>query len=154
MLRDIPAILHRTRDVLFLNDDEMVILSPGKTMRVTDFKGVELSREVTQVMWNPVMAEKGGYRHFMLKEIYEQPRAIMDTIRGSLPQNTGAIHLEEIGPAYERLNTTKKIFIVACGTSWHAGLVGKYMFEELASISTEVDIASEFRYRDPLRHQG
>ena len=146
---DIPAILHRTRDVLFLNDDEMVILSP-EGVRVTDFKGVELSREVTQVMWNPVMAEKGGYRHFMLKEIYEQPRAIMDTIRGRFSQNTGAIHLEEIGPAYERLNTTKKIFIVACGTSWHAGLVGKYMFEELASISTEVDIASEFRYRNPL----
>jgi glutamine---fructose-6-phosphate transaminase (isomerizing) len=146
---DITAILHRTRDVLFLNDDEMAILSP-EGVRVTDFRGVELSREVTQVMWNPVMAEKGGYRHFMLKEIYEQPRAIMDTIRGRFSQNTGAIHLEEIGPAYDRLNSTKKIFIVACGTSWHAGLVGKYMFEELASISTEVDIASEFRYRNPL----
>ncbi|HYA87286.1 MAG TPA: glutamine--fructose-6-phosphate transaminase (isomerizing) [Nitrospirota bacterium] len=146
---DIPAILHRTRDVLFLNDDEMAILSP-EGVRVTDLKGVELSREVTQVMWNPVMAEKGGYRHFMLKEIYEQPRAIMDTIRGRFSQDTGAIHLEEIGSAYERLNSTKKIFIVACGTSWHAGLVGKYMFEELASITTEVDIASEFRYRNPL----
>jgi len=146
---DIPAILHRTRDVLFLNDDEMAILSP-EGVRVTDLRGVELSREVTQVMWNPVMAEKGGYRHFMLKEIYEQPRAIMDTIRGRFSQDTGAIHLEEIGPAYERLNRTKKIFIVACGTSWHAGLVGKYMFEELALITTEVDIASEFRYRNSL----
>jgi glucosamine--fructose-6-phosphate aminotransferase (isomerizing) len=146
---DIPAILHRTRDVLFLNDDEMAILSP-EGVRVTDLRGIELSREVTQVMWNPVMAEKGGYRHFMLKEIYEQPRAIMDTIRGRFSQDTGAIHLEEIGPAYERLNRTKKIFIVACGTSWHAGLVGKYMFEELALITTEVDIASEFRYRNPL----
>jgi len=146
---DIPAILHRTRDVLFLNDDEMAILSP-EGVRVTDLQGAELSREVTQVMWNPVMAEKGGYRHFMLKEIYEQPRAIMDTIRGRFSQDTGTIHLEEIGPAYERLKSTKKIFIVACGTSWHAGLVGKYMFEELACITTEVDIASEFRYRSPL----
>ncbi len=146
---DIPAILHRTRDVLFLNDDEMAILTP-EGVRITDLKGTELTREVTRVMWNPVMAEKGGYRHFMLKEIYEQPRAIMDTIRGRFSQDTGVIHLEEIGPAYERLKATKKIFIVACGTSWHAGLVGKYMFEELASITTEVDIASEFRYRSPL----
>ncbi len=146
---DIPAILHRTRDVLFLNDDEMAILSP-EGVRLTDLKGAELHREITRVMWNPVMAEKGGYRHFMLKEIYEQPRAIMDTIRGRFSQDTGAIHLEEIGTAYGRLKSTKKIFIVACGTSWHAGLVGKYLFEELASIATEVDIASEFRYRSPL----
>jgi len=146
---DIPAILHRTRDVLFLNDDEMAVLSP-EGVKITDLKGRELTREITRVMWNPVMAEKGGYRHFMLKEIYEQPRAIMDTIRGRFSQDTGAIHLEEIGAAYDRLGAVKKIFIVACGTSWHAGLAGKYMFEELAMIPTEVDIASEFRYRSPL----
>jgi len=146
---DIPAILHRTRDVLFLNDDEMAVLS-DEGVRIMDLKGAEVRREITRVMWNPVMAEKGGYRHFMLKEIYEQPRAIMDTIRGRFSQDTGAIHLEEIGPAYDRLGTVKKIFVVACGTSWHAGLVGKYMFEELAAIPTEVDIASEFRYRSPL----
>jgi len=146
---DIPAILHRTRDVLFLNDDEMAVLS-NEGVKITDLKGAEVQREITRVMWNPVMAEKGGYRHFMLKEIYEQPRAIMDTIRGRFSQDTGVIHLEEIGPAYEQLHTIKKIFIVACGTSWHAGLVGKYMFEELAAIPTEVDIASEFRYRSPL----
>jgi glutamine---fructose-6-phosphate transaminase (isomerizing) len=146
---DIPAILHRTRDVLFLNDDEMAILS-DEGVRITDLKGAEVRREITHVMWNPVMAEKGGYRHFMLKEIYEQPRAIMDTIRGRFSQETGEIHLEEIGPVFDRLRTIKKIFIVACGTSWHAGLVGKYMFEELACIPTEVDIASEFRYRSPL----
>jgi glucosamine--fructose-6-phosphate aminotransferase (isomerizing) len=146
---DIPAILHRTRDVLFLNDDEMAILSP-EGVRVTDLNGAELSREITRVMWNPVMAEKGGYRHFMLKEIYEQPRAIMDTIRGRISQETGVIHLEEMGLSPERLRQVKKIFIVACGTSWHAGLVGKYMIEELAEIPTEVDIASEFRYRCPL----
>jgi glucosamine--fructose-6-phosphate aminotransferase (isomerizing) len=146
---DIPAILHRTRDVLFLNDDEMAILS-HEGVKITDLKGAEVRREITRVMWNPVMAEKGGYRHFMLKEIYEQPRAIMDTIRGRFSQDTGTIHLEEIGLTHEQLLRVRKIFIVACGTSWHAGLVGKYMFEELASIPTEVDIASEFRYRGPL----
>ncbi len=146
---DIPAVLHRTRDMLFLNDDEMVVLS-GEGVRITDLAGTELTREITRVMWNPVMAEKGGYRHFMLKEIYEQPRAVMDTIRGRISQDTGEIHLEEIGLGPERLSGVKKIFIVACGTSWHAGLVGKYMFEEVACIPTEVDIASEFRYRCPL----
>ncbi len=146
---DIPAILHRTRDVLFLNDDEMAILTK-EGVRLTDLKGTELTREITRVMWNPVMAEKGGYRHFMLKEIYEQPRAIMDTIRGRISQETGAVHLEEIGLTQDRVRAVKKIFIVACGTSWHAGLVGKYMIEELAAIPTEVDIASEFRYRCPL----
>jgi glutamine---fructose-6-phosphate transaminase (isomerizing) len=146
---DIPAILHRTRDVLFLNDDEMVVLS-DEGVKITDLKGVELTRDITRVLWNPVMAEKGGYRHFMLKEIFEQPRAIMDTMRGRISQETGAIHLEEIGPVREQLPGVKKIYIVACGTSWHAGLVGKYMLEELAAITTEVDIASEFRYRSPL----
>jgi glucosamine--fructose-6-phosphate aminotransferase (isomerizing) len=135
--------------VLFLNDDEMAVLST-EGVRITDLKGNEITREVTRVMWNPVMAEKGGYRHFMLKEIHEQPRAIMDTIRGRISQDTGAIHLEEIGVPKERLKDIRKIFIVACGTSWHAGLVGKYMFEEMACIPTEVDIASEFRYRKPL----
>ncbi len=146
---DIPAILHRTRDVLFLNDDEMAVLS-AEGVRITDLRGNEVNREVTRVLWNPVMAEKGGYRHFMLKEIHEQPRAIMDTIRGRISQDTGVIHLEEIGIAPERFDRFSKIFIVACGTSWHAGLVGKYMIEEMAAIPTEVDIASEFRYRKPL----
>jgi glucosamine--fructose-6-phosphate aminotransferase (isomerizing) len=150
---DIPAILHRTRDVLFLNDDEMAILS-NEGVKITDLKGTEIQREITRVMWNPVMAEKGGYRHFMLKEIYEQPRAILDTIRGRFSQETGTIYLEELGIALERIHKVRKIFIVACGTSWHAGLVGKYMFEELAAISTEVDIASEFRYRSPLVGEG
>jgi glucosamine--fructose-6-phosphate aminotransferase (isomerizing) len=150
---DIPAILHRTRDVLFLNDDEMALLTT-EGVKITDLKGAEIQRDITRVMWNPVMAEKGGYRHFMLKEIYEQPRAILDTIRGRFSQETGAIHLEELGLALEHIHKARKIFIVACGTSWHAGLVGKYMFEELAAISTEVDIASEFRYRSPLVGEG
>jgi glucosamine--fructose-6-phosphate aminotransferase (isomerizing) len=150
---DIPAILHRTRDMLFLNDDEMAILSE-EGVRITDLAGREVSREITRVMWNPVMAEKGGYRHFMLKEIYEQPRAIMDTIRGRVSQESGMLHLEELGLSRQQLDGVQKIFIVACGTSWHAALVGKYMIEELACISTEVDIASEFRYRCPLVGKG
>jgi glucosamine--fructose-6-phosphate aminotransferase (isomerizing) len=135
--------------MLFLNDDEMAILSE-EGVRLTDLSGKELSREITRITWNPVMAEKAGYRHFMLKEIYEQPRAIMDTIRGRVSQESGIVHLEELGLTKEQLNSVKKIFIVACGTSWHAALVGKYMIEELACIPTEVDIASEFRYRCPL----
>lgn len=146
---DIPAILHRTRDVLFLNDDEMAVLSRDG-VRLMDLGGREIWRDVTRVLWNPVMAEKGGYRHFMLKEIHEQPRAIMDTIRGRVSLESGVIHLEEMQLSQERLESVKKIFIVACGTSWHAGLIGKYMIEELARIPVEVDIASEFRYRNPL----
>ncbi len=146
---DYPAVLHRTRDFLELHEEEVAVLSV-EGVRISDLQGAEITREITRVMWNPVMAEKGGYRHFMLKEIYEQPRAIMDTIRGRFSQETGSIHLEEIGLTSERLREVKKIFIVACGTSWHAGLVGKYMIEELACIPTEVDIASEFRYRCPL----
>ncbi|HAK59397.1 MAG TPA: glutamine--fructose-6-phosphate transaminase (isomerizing) [Nitrospiraceae bacterium] len=150
---DIPAILQRTRDVLFLNDDEMTVLS-DEGVRITDLEGVEITRDITRVLWNPVMAEKGGYRHFMLKEIYEQPRAIMDTVRGRISQETGSIHLDEMGLANDLLRKVTRIFIVACGTSWHAGLVGKFMFEEIVGIPTEVDIASEFRYRNPLVKNG
>lgn len=146
---DIPAILHRTRDVLFLNDDEMAVLSKDG-VRLMNLSGDEIARDVTRVLWNPVMAEKGGYRHFMLKEIHEQPRAIMDTIRSRVSLESGAVHLEEIDIPEERLKTIRKIFIVACGTSWHAALTGKYMIEELAGIPVEVDIASEFRYRNPI----
>lgn len=146
---DIPAILHRTRDMLFMNDDEMVALSDDG-VRLTDLSGREVSRDVTRVLWNPVMAEKGGYRHFMLKEIYEQPRAIMDTIRGRVSSDSGAVHLEEMDISPARLGSVKKIFIVACGTSWHAGLAGKYMIEEMSRMPVEVDIASEFRYRRPI----
>ncbi len=146
---DYPAILHRTRDVLELHDGEMVILS-REGVRLTDLSGKEVFREPTRILWNPVMAEKGGYRHFMLKEIYEQPRSIMDTIRGRFSQENGIIHLEELDITRERFESFTRIFIVACGTSWHAGLVAKYMIEEMANIPTEVDIASEFRYRKPL----
>ncbi len=142
---DIPAILHRTRDVLFLNDDEMAILS-NEGVKITDLKGAEIQREITRVMWNPVMAEKGGYRHFMLKEIYEQPRAIMDTIRGRFSQETGTIHLEEIGLAHERLLRVKKNIhcrmrhVVACGAGWQVHVRGARIHPD----------RSRYRLRIPL----
>lgn len=146
---DIPAILSYTRDVVFLDDEEIIVLSP-EGMRIMDLEGSPVEKEPSRVMWNPVMAEKGGYRHFMLKEIYEQPRAIMDTLRGRLSYDTGNVYLDEIGLSEEEIRGLRNIFIVACGTSWHAALVGKFMIEEMARIPVEVDVASEFRYRDPL----
>jgi len=115
-----------------------------------DLEGNPVEKEPSKVVWNPVMAEKGGYRHFMLKEIYEQPRAIMDTLRGRLSYDTGNVYLDEIGLSVEDIQGLRNIFIVACGTSWHAALVGKFMIEEIARVPVEVDVASEFRYRNPL----
>ncbi len=147
---DIPAILGHTREAFFLEDGEMAILTE-EGVKISDLKGRLKSKEVKKVLWNLVMAEKGGYKHFMLKEIYEQPRAIWDTFRGRISQETGnIILLDEIKMDKESIKKIKKIFIVACGTSWHAALAGKYIVEELCKIPVEVDIASEFRYRDPL----
>ena len=146
---DIPAILNYTRDVLFLNDEEIIILSP-EGIQIVDLEGNPVEKEPSKVMWNPVMAEKGGYRHFMLKEIYEQPRAIMDTLRGRLSYDTGNVYLDEAGLSEDDVKGLKKIFIVACGTSWHAALVAKFMIEEIARLPVEVDVGSEFRYRNPL----
>ena len=146
---DIPAILNYTRDVLFLNDEEIIILST-EGIQIVDLEGNPVEKEPSKVMWNPVMAEKGGYRHFMLKEIYEQPRSIMDTLRGRLSYDTGNVYLDEAGLSEDDVKGLKKIFIVACGTSWHAALVAKFMIEEIARLPVEVDVGSEFRYRDPL----
>jgi len=146
---DIPAILNYTRDVLFLNDEEIIILST-EGIQIVDLEGNPVEKEPSKVMWNPVMAEKGGYRHFMLKEIYEQPRAIMDTLRGRLSYDTGNVYLDEAGLSEDDVKGLKKIFIVACGTSWHAALVAKFMIEEIARLPVEVDVGSEFRYRNPL----
>lgn len=146
---DIPAILNYTRDVIFLDDEEIAILSPDGVV-VTDLKGMSVEKEVKKVLWNPVMAEKGGYKHFMLKEIYEQPRAIMDTIRGRISHESGKVYLDEIGLSDEDMKKIERIYLVACGTSWHAALVGKFMIEDMVRIPTEVDIASEFRYRKPI----
>jgi len=119
-------------------------------VQVTDLKGKPKEKEATRILWNPVMAEKGGYKHFMLKEIYEQPRAITDTFRGRISPETGTIYLQEMGLTEAALKKIKKVFLVACGTSWHASLIGKFMLEELARIPAEVEIASEFRYRNPI----
>ncbi|MHB1400501.1 MAG: glutamine--fructose-6-phosphate transaminase (isomerizing) [Trichloromonadaceae bacterium] len=146
---DIPAMLSHTREMIFLEDGEMVIFSEGG-MRFTDLAGTPLSKQSKTITWSPMMAEKGGYKHFMLKEIYEQPRAIADTLAGRLQGEEGDVYLENLQLSDADLQGVEKIFVVACGTSWHAGLVGKFLIEKLARVSVEVDIASEFRYRDPL----
>jgi glutamine---fructose-6-phosphate transaminase (isomerizing) len=146
---DVPAFLSHTRNVLFLDDEEMVVITPEGVL-VTTLDGAIVQKEVTTITWSPSMAEKGGYRHFMLKEIFEQPRAVGDTMRGRFSPETGEVNLEEFGLSREILAGITKVYIVACGTSWHAGLIAKYMIEELARVPVEVDIASEFRYRDPL----
>ncbi len=150
---DIPAFLSHTRNVIYLEDGEMVLFSPNG-LEICDFKGARLVKEQHQISWDPVMAEKGGYRHFMQKEIHEQPRAIVDTIRGHVAQEAGEVLLagtEEIG---QWMENCQRIVIIGCGTSWHAALVGKFLLEEIAKIPVEVDIASEFRYRDPHLVKG
>ncbi len=145
---DVPAFFNYCKNVVFLEDEEMVVIDDG--FRVTDLEGKEIQTKVTTISWSPSMAEKGGYKHFMLKEIHEQPRAIADTIRGRINPEKGEVNVEEFGLDYDELKGIRKVFIVACGTSWHAALIGKYMIEDMARLPVEVDIASEFRYRDPL----
>ena len=144
-----PAFLNYSRDVIYLDDGEMVVMT-GDGVVVTTLDGAPVQKEVVSVSWSPAMAEKGGYKHFMLKEIYEQPRAIADTLRGRFYPESGQVNMDEFGIKEEDLRKAQKIFIVACGTSWHAALIGKYMIEELARVPVEVDIASEFRYRNPV----
>jgi glucosamine--fructose-6-phosphate aminotransferase (isomerizing) len=146
---DIPAILHHTRDVFFLDDREMAVVTERGVV-ITDQAGRSVSKQVQRITWDPIMAEKGGFKHFMLKEIYEQPRAIRDTLLGRVSQDTGRIFLDEMEITDEELRRCRKLHIVACGTSWHAALVGKFMIERLARLPVEVDIASEFRYRNPI----
>lgn len=146
---DVPAFLNYSRDVIYLDDGEMVVMT-GDGVVVTTLDGAPVQKEVVSVSWSPAMAEKGGYKHFMLKEIYEQPRAIADTLRGRFYPESGQVNMDEFGIKEEDLRKAQKIFIVACGTSWHAALIGKYMIEELARVPVEVDIASEFRYRNPV----
>jgi glucosamine--fructose-6-phosphate aminotransferase (isomerizing) len=146
---DIPAILSHTREMIFLEDGEIVVFTPD-SMQVTDLQGTPLTKTTKTITWSPMMAEKGGYKHFMLKEIYEQPRAIADTIAGRLRSDDGDVYLEDLGFSADQLNDLKKINIIGCGTSLHSGLIGKFYIEKLSRIPVEVDIASEFRYRDPI----
>jgi glucosamine--fructose-6-phosphate aminotransferase (isomerizing) len=146
---DIPAILSHTRDVVFLGDEEMAVITrSGVTF--TDYDGRAVSKMTQRVMWDPIAAEKGGYKHFMLKEIHEQPSAARDTILGRVSLDRGRIFLEDLNVSDETLRTLEKVTIIACGTSWHAGLVGKYLIETLAQVPVEVDYGSEYRYRNPI----
>ena len=146
---DIPAILSHTRDVVFLADEEMAIITrSGVTF--TDYEGRAVSKTTQRVLWDPIAAEKGGHKHFMLKEIYEQPAAARDTILGRVSLDRGQIFLEELNVSEQTLRAVEKVTIIACGTSWHAGLVGKYLIEALAQVPVEVDYGSEYRYRNPI----
>jgi glucosamine--fructose-6-phosphate aminotransferase (isomerizing) len=146
---DIPAILKYTRNMIFLEDEEIAVLSP-RGVKITDLEGKKITRQPKEIQWDAVLAEKGGYKHFMLKEIHEQPRAVTDTIRGRISLNKGELFLEDIQLSAKTLKALKRIVIVACGTSWHAALIGKFILEELCRIPVEVDLGSEFRYRDPI----
>ena len=148
---DIPAILFHTRKMFFLADGDIATLTPGG-VRLMDFQGREVRREVQHVAWDPIMAQKGGYKHFMLKEIHEQPRSVQDTTLGRIHQGTGKVNLDDDnwGFTEKDFRDFQDVKIVACGTSWHAGLAGKFLMEGLARIPVEVDYGSEFRYRDPI----
>jgi glutamine---fructose-6-phosphate transaminase (isomerizing) len=146
---DVPAILYHTRDIFFLADGDMAVVTPHG-VQLTDFDGRPIQRQLQHVTWDPIMAEKGGFKHFMLKEIYEQPRAVRDTTLGRVSQETGHIFLDAMEISEAEFRAAKKINIIACGTSWHAGLAGKFMIESLARTQVEVDYASEWRYRNPI----
>jgi glucosamine--fructose-6-phosphate aminotransferase (isomerizing) len=146
---DIPALLEHTRRIFFLADGDIAVLTRGGVC-VTDIDGKPVDRPAQTVTWDPIMAEKGGYKHFMQKEIYEQPRAVRDTLLNRVSQETGKIFLDEMSITEEQFGNFQNVRIVACGTSWHAGLAGKFMIERLARLPVEVDYGSEFRYRDPI----
>ncbi|MGB9629029.1 MAG: glutamine--fructose-6-phosphate transaminase (isomerizing), partial [Thermodesulfobacteriota bacterium] len=146
---DIPPILPHTRNFIFLEDGDIVFLSP-EGVQLFDSQGKEISRETKRVDWSPLMAEKAGYKHFMLKEIFEQPRAVIDTIRGRVSEEKGDAIFEDVLLDQEILKKIRKITLIACGTSYHAALVGKFFFEGFCRIPVEVDIGSEFRYRNPI----
>jgi len=147
---DVPAILPYTRDVIFLDDDEFACVTPN-SIEIKNRKGKKIKKKKTHIDWNPLMAEKGGFKHFMLKEIYEQPRVVHDTIMGRIQPESGRLTLEGLSKLLGKKGFPfKQIAIIACGTSWHAGMVGKYWIESFAKIPTTVTLASEFRYADPL----
>ena len=146
---DIPAILQHTRDVAFLDDQEMAVVTRGG-VTFTDLAGNVIEKQSQRVTWDPVQAEKAGYKHFMLKEIFEQPTAVRETILGRVSQDTGLVFLDEMALTDADFRSIDKVQLLACGTSWHAGLVGKFLIEQLAGVPTEVDYGSEFRYRSPI----
>jgi glucosamine--fructose-6-phosphate aminotransferase (isomerizing) len=146
---DVPGILHHTRNIHFLADGELAVLT-REGVTLSDFDGKPLPLKVQRITWDPIMAEKAGYKHFMLKEINEQPRAIRDTTLGRVSLETGHVFLDNLDISDAELRAATQITIAACGTSWHAGLAGKFMIERLARLPVDVDYASEYRYRDPI----
>ena len=146
---DIPAILAHTRDVVFMGDEEMAVITPAG-VEFTDYSGRAVSKKSTRVVWDPISAEKAGYKHFMLKEIFEQPMAIKETVLGRASVESGKVFLQEIQIPDEVLRDVERVVILACGTSWHSALVGKFLIESLARVPVDVDYGSEYRYRDPI----
>ena len=146
---DVPAVLSHTRDVVFLGDSEMATITPAG-VTFTDFEGRPVEVTTQRITWDPVMAEKAGYKHFMLKEIFEQPWAVQETVLGRASLESGQVFLGELEIPDDRLRAVDRIVILACGTSWHSGLVGKFLIERLSGIPVEVDYGSEYRYRDPI----
>jgi glucosamine--fructose-6-phosphate aminotransferase (isomerizing) len=146
---DIPALLEHTRQIFFLADGDIAVLTKDG-VRVMDHDGRPVNRPAQHVAWDPIMAEKGGYKHFMQKEIFEQPRAVRDTLLGRISQDTGRIFLDDMHISEQQFRSFESVRIVACGTSWHSGLAGKFMIERLARLPVEVDYGSEYRYRDPI----
>jgi len=146
---DVPALLDYTRDVLFLEDGEMAELT-ADSVRLTTFDGRVIERAARRITWDPVTAQKGGYKHFLLKEIHEQPTAIIDTLRGRLDQDSDSVTLGELAGLDKDIAGLERVTIVACGTAWHAGLIGRYAIERLAHLPVDVDYGSEYRYRDPI----
>jgi glutamine---fructose-6-phosphate transaminase (isomerizing) len=146
---DIPALLAHTRDVVILEDEDVAVVT-RHGVDISDLDGAPVSRTATRIMWDPILAEKGGYRHFMLKEIYEQPRAVADTLRGRVSPEGGTVVLPDIGLDPDVVTGFQRVVFIACGTSYHAAIVGRFMVERLSGLSAEVDLGSEFRYRDAV----
>ena len=146
---DVPGILHHTRNIHFLADGELAVLT-REGVTLSDFNGRPLPLKTQRIAWDPIQAEKAGYKHFMLKEINEQPRAIRDTTLGRVSLETGQVFLDNLDLSADDIRHAAQITIAACGTSWHAGLAGKFMIERLARLPVDVDYASEYRYRDPI----
>ena len=146
---DIPALIEHTRDIVFMDEGDLAVLTTG-SVEIYSRTGEKVNRPIRRIDWTPMMAEKGGHKHFMHKEIWEQPRAVADTLRGRILLSEGDVDFEGWTADAERIQSLEKVIVLACGTSFHAGLVGRAMIEKLARIPVEVDLASEFRYRDPI----
>ncbi|MBZ4408020.1 glutamine--fructose-6-phosphate transaminase (isomerizing) [Myxococcus faecalis] len=146
---DVPAVLEHTRDIVYMEEGDLAIVTASK-VDIFNRQGQPVNRATRRIDWTPMMAEKGGHKHFMHKEIWEQPRAVADTLRGRMLLSEGDVHFEGWNLTPEKVRSLTKITILACGTSWHSGVAGKHMIETLARLPVEVELASEFRYRDPI----